>query len=363
MRTKRQILYDRLYYGIELDIRRFFFNLQGFKAMRGIKFDKEFYRAYREEVVPYWKKFGIRPKCHWFKQLYLWQGVVNPRNIPADVFYRYVDPYFNACMYTRPLNDKNLHHLTCPGVKRPETVFKYMDGSFCLDDLTPIPPEKARALLEQAGRYILKPARDTGSGADISFFDGPLSAAETDALLGKYANVDYVVQRVLVQHPDLARFNASSVNTIRAITLVFHGQVHILSAIIRIGHPGSRVDNIGRGGYQVTILPDGTLDKLAYTHQDGKYLFLEQTETGERFEGAVVPSWDALCNTAKNLALKMPHLKLIGWDLAVDEQGDVVLIEFNTEVGQNQETCGPTFGDLTDEVLAEIFQKRMKRKH
>ena len=40
----------------------------------------------------------------------------------------------------------------------------------------------------------------------------------------------------------------------------------------------------------------------------------------------------------------------------MDKTGDPVLIEFNVHVpGQNQEICGPTFADLTEEVLAEVF--------
>ena len=361
MRTKRQLLFDRLYYGFELDIHRFFFNLQGRRAMRGVKFDRAFYRAYREEVVPYWRRFGIKPKLHWVKQCYLRQGVVDPRNIPVDVFYRYIDPYFNNRIYTRPMNDKNLHHLFFPEVKRPETVFKYIDGLCCEDDLTPISPEEARARLARAGQYIIKPARDTGAGADIAFFDGPLSPADADSLLGKYKSVDFIVQRVVAQHPDMAHFNASSLNTLRVITLVFHGKAHLLSAIIRIGHPGSRVDNVSLGGYQVSILPDGTLDKLAYTHQGGKERFVEQNEAGQRFEGFAIPSWDKVRATALDLALRLPHLKLIGWDFSVDENGDVILIELNTEAGQNQETCGPTFMDMTDEVLTEVFADKKKR--
>ena len=50
-----------------------------------------------------------------------------------------------------------------------------------------------------------------------------------------------------------------------------------------------------------------------------------------------------------------PLVRIVGWDIAVDEEGDPVFIEFNCNPGQNQMTYGPTFGDYTDEVLEEVF--------
>ena len=46
--------------------------------------------------------------------------------------------------------------------------------------------------------------------------------------------------------------------------------------------------------------------------------------------------------------------------MSVDTQGDPVLIEYNTCPGQNQISCGPTFGELTDRVLDEFFNKRTR---
>ncbi len=362
MRTPKQILYDRLYYTIDLDILCHFFNLRCRRAMRKHEFDASFYKAYREKVVPYWKQFGVRPKIYWFKRDFLRTGIVDPRYIPADIFRRYVIPYFDNECYVRQMTDKNLYHLILPGLKRPETIFKYADGCYREDDLRPITPEEAASRLT-CGQYIFKPARDTGGGSGISFLpvdeNTPPSAIED--MMTHYVQADHIVQRVLVQHPSLAAFNHSSVNTLRLVTLVFHGKAYLLSAILRIGHADSRVDNVSKGGYQAIVREDGTLEKLAYTHKGGKDNFVEQTDEGVRFEGFAIPSWEKVRATALDLALKMPHLALIGWDFSVDEQGDPVLIEFNCHIGQNQENCGPTFGDMTEEILTEVFRDKKLR--
>ena len=59
--------------------------------------------------------------------------------------------------------------------------------------------------------------------------------------------------------------------------------------------------------------------------------------------------------TVRTLHVKMAHFKIIGWDIAIDRQGRPVLIDLNTPPGQNQHSCGPTFGDLTERVLEDVF--------
>lgn len=361
MRTKRQQLYDDIYFGLEQDIFCFYRNCAVRRAVRGKKFGKEFYRSFRKEVVPYWKQFGIRPKMCWFKQDWLYRGYLDPRYIPKNIHYRRIIPYFNDNRFTRSLNDKNLNSLLFPTVKRPETIFKYIDGRFCDDHFMPIPEQAVYDRLAQPGNYVAKQTRDSAEGHNIQFLKGPLDRQAVEALLAKYTCGDFIVQRAVVQHPDLARLNASSLNTLRVETMLWHGKPYLLSAILRIGHPGSLVDNIAQGGYQAIVLPDGHLDKLAFTERDHgrEFSFVEQTVEGVRFaDNPPIPSWERVRDTALSLAQTLPHLRLIGWDFAVDEQGDPVLIEFNTRFNPTQENCGPTFGDMTDEVLSEIFDRR-----
>ncbi len=361
MRSTRQKLYDDMYYGFERVLNRIFHNRRIRKSLRGIKFGKEFQDAFKNEIRPYWSQFGIRVKPLWFKYYYHLNGSLDPRFIPDDIHFYYIVPHFDNFIFMRPMEDKNLHTLLFPGVKRPETVFKWVDNIYRNDDFSPISSEEAFSRLQPGQNYILKPTMDTGQGQDILFFRGVADPAETARILMPYKNSEYIVQRILTQHPALSSFNPSSVNTIRVVTLMFRDEPHILSAILRIGHPGSRVDNVSQGGYQAIIRPDGTLDRLAYTKNSGTAQYVEQTDSGIRFEGFPIPSWDKISRTALDLSARLPHLRFIGWDFAVNENGEVVLIEFNCQIGQNQENCGPTFGDMTEEVLGEVFRRRMEK--
>lgn len=361
MRTKRQLLYDKLYYDIEQWLVCATLRNKVRKLVHGLKFEKDFYDTYKNVICPYWKQYGVKPHINWYKKYYHLTGELDPHYIPDDIHHQYIVPYFDNQAYLRPMQDKNLYSILFSGVKQPETLYKRVSGTYCRNDFTPINKEDVYRFFEEPGHYIIKPTRDTGEGADISFFEAPATRAEVDQALKAYGSIDYIVQRILIQHPDLAKFNATSLNSIRIITVVLDGKPYILSSILRIGQAGSLVDNVSKGGYQAIILPDGTLAKNAYTHEGNAHRYVEQTASGVPFEGAKIPSWDKLQETVKNLATTLPHLKLIGWDLAVDENGEVVLIEFNCHFGQNQSTCGPTFGDMTDEVLAEVFKKKGRK--
>lgn len=360
MRTRKQQIYDNAYYGFERWILAQSLNHRARKSLRGIKFDRAFYQEYKKTIRPYWRKYGVKPNIVWAKFFYALTGSMDPRYVPSDVFAQKIVPYFNKPSYMGPLADKNLNSMVFPSVKRPETAFKYISGTYRLDDFTIISQDEAIARLKADGRYIIKPTRYSNSGNDIQIFSGDISSEDFLALLKPYSGDDYIVQSFIIQHPDLAKLNPTSVNTLRVSTMLFRGNPYILpSAVLRVGGTGSLVDNVGAGGYQCPILPDGQLHKTAFTKKSaGSRLgeFVEETATGLRFTDCVVPSYDKVRATVLDLAAHVPHLGYIAWDIAVDQDGDPVLIEFNVLApGHSQENCGPTFGDMTEEVLDEVF--------
>ncbi len=352
-------IYDRVYYRLESWVKAAALNASARRALRGFRPDKVFWDNFRQNVRPYWAQFGVRVRPLWFKRYYQMHGGLDPRLIPDDIHLRKVIPFFDKDMYIRPLVDKNLHALMFPGVKRPETVFKHIDGRYTEDDFTSLSREEALSRCLAPGRFIVKPTVDTGQGKGIRFFSGEDGREAVETLLASFDSSDYIVQKVVRQHPAMAHFNPGCLNTLRVNTMYFEGKAYILTSILRIGAGSSEVDNVSQGGYQVTVHPaDGTLDSTAYTHYAGIEKYVDETDRGIRFEGLTIPCWDKISAAALRLCEYMPHLKYIGWDFAVDETGDVVLVEFNCQLGQNQETCGPTLGDMTEPVLRAIYGKK-----
>ena len=318
----------------------------------GYQCDKE----YEEIVVPYWKKYGYKPDKYWYQIFCDADQKIDPRYIPDDLYYGELIPYFSNSQFRRFGEDKCYHDVWFPDVKRPETICKNIAGVYYDADMNPVRFEDAVSLaLAYPDEFLIKPSVDSGEGRLIRFFS-PDSVKKED-VEGAFRDLkaNFILQAAVKQHPALAELNPSSLNTIRVVSFFFEEEVHILSCIFRVGAPNAKVDNVGAGGYACPVGPDGRLKEKAVNR---KAEWVTENAAGVRFADITVPSFDRVIETVKFAHKRLAHFKLIGWDMSVDTQGDPVLIEYNTCPGANQISCGPTFGDLTERVLDEFFNKR-----
>ena len=357
----KRTFFDNLYVNSELALVAYRFKKYVNRSVKNIPTTSEMRRKFHEEIEPYWKKYGVRTSINY--QKYYSMGDIKKFNkhlIPNNLWVRRIVPHYNSLLYAAGFQDKCLHNLFFPGVKRPETLVKNINGVFYDDQLNLMTQKQAeKILLEYGERFIVKPSVGSSQGRGIRFYNSSeLTEKSVRELFAYYHNKNFVIQKLLKQHPDMSRLHAESVNTIRVMTFLFRDEVKILSTIIRIGNGDNEVDNVAAGGFQVNINPDGTLQKTAYTSRKGQHVFTETDDKGLRFEGYQLPSFDRVIDTVKKMASSLGHFRIVGWDIAIDEQGDPVFIEFNCNPGQNQMTFGPTFSDFTDEVLNEVFNKK-----
>ncbi|MBQ3252728.1 MAG: hypothetical protein IJB02_05780 [Oscillospiraceae bacterium] len=318
----------------------------------GFACDKE----YKEIVLPYWKKYGYKPGKIWYKIYSNREQKVDPRYIPDDLYYGELIPYFSNSQFRRFGEDKCYHDVWIPDIKRPQTICKNIAGVYYDADMNPVTKAQAIAMvLAFEDEFLIKPSIDTGEGRLIQFFtkETATEASVEAAFDGMKAN--FILQAAVKQHPVLSQLNPSSLNTMRVITFFFEGEVHVLSCILRVGAPNSKVDNVGAGGYACAIKADGSLNDKAVNR---KAEWVEETSTGIKFAGIRLPEFERVVDAVKKAHRRMAHFKLIGWDMSVDVDNDPVFIEYNTCPGANQNTSGPTFGDLTEKVLEEYFITR-----
>ena len=180
---------------------------------------------------------------------------------------------------------------------------------------------------------FIKPVRGFGGGhaQRISYTDGKLSGEMTRLLYVEIVKSSFIIQDNIKQHRILAELNPSSVNTIRIDT--FKGpdrEPEILSAYLRIGASGNYVDNVMAGGLFVGInLEDGSFKNIAYREfQEGEKALLDSSKTRELLHGLSLPFFEDVKRIAVEAASWLPEA-LLGWDIAVTDQGPVV-IECNT---------------------------------
>ena len=70
----------------------------------------------------------------------------------------------------------------------------------------------------------------------------------------EFGQQGFIMEARIVNHPDIAKLNPSSVNTCRLVTFMnFEGEVSIILSVIRIGVKGKNTDNWHTGGLAAAI--------------------------------------------------------------------------------------------------------------
>ncbi len=312
-------------------------------------------------VKQYWKKYGVHPHKYWYKLYADRPKTVDPRYISDTIWHRRILPYYNNLMFMRAYTDKGMLDRFLPMARLPHTVVKNVAGIFYDDGNRIISQKEAESICKGYDCLIFKPSIDSGSGQNIRFYDKKDMDESTVRKYFSLFNSNYVVQEIVSQHPDLAAIHSRSLNTVRVISFLFKREVHILSAQLRMGAEDARIDNYTAGGIACSIKEDGWLENEAVTK---KYTWTDIHPSGIRFNTIRVPSYERIIQEIKQYHPLLPHFCIIGWDFAVDKDGNPVVVEFNVTPAQNEigSKC-PAFGDLTEEVLEDVFITRsMKDK-
>lgn len=166
----------------------------------------------------------------------------------------------------------------------------------------------------------------------------------------------YLLEECVVQHPEMGKFNPSSVNTVRCFTFKTNRGIEIPWSFMRTGRNGSFVDNGGAGGLVIGIDPKtGRIITDGYDEYNDSYK--KHPDTGIVFIGSKIPEWNDLISLCSTAAAKVDGMGYLSWDLAFTENGWVV-IEVN-EVGQ---FIGPQM-TMKKGIKAELeeYSKRMTK--
>jgi len=181
-----------------------------------------------------------------------------------------------------------------------------------------------------SGRYFLKPAagehgRDAGGlfrTAEGFEFNG--RKIEISELIARYSGyrAGFLVQRWQEQHPDLARFSANTLNTLRILTLCRgQGAPRVMHSVLRLGRSGAWLDNFHAGGIALRV-------DLETGHTIAPAVRLDRTETYAKHPDSVlpldaqpVPEFDAGCELVRRAHALFDQVPTIGWDIAIAPDG------------------------------------------
>lgn len=156
----------------------------------------------------------------------------------------------------------------------------------------------------------------------------------------------FVVEGAIEQIPEIAAINPSSVNTIRAYTVLKRtGEVQILGIMLRVGRKGSYVDNWGSGGIGYDFdLETGVCVGYGCDKQNNPYVF--HPDSNVQMVGYRLPNYEQLTKTIVELAKLVPQARFVGWDIAITPSG-YDLVEMNCPGGHDfLQAFGKPYGDL-----------------
>lgn len=172
--------------------------------------------------------------------------------------------------------------------------------------------------------WVMKAMTYQENDASLTRFDGKI--IRLSEFLGKEP---LIFESVVKQTKQFSDFNDSSVNTVRFMSTLWpDGSVKIVATFIKIGRIGKCVDNAGNGG-NVDVCVDTETGRLENAFQyDGKRKLKEiekHPDSGIQLSGVLIENWQTIKEEVKKFQQAFPYCKAAGWDIAITDDGPVVI--------------------------------------
>ena len=300
---------------------------------------------------------GKRIPLYMHEYFYSRNGVFSKYYIPSTLYLADLLPKANNHSVSSAYNDKNLCDLLFPGENIVHSILKNINGYYYYKD-EPVSEEEAVTRCNNMNEVIIKPSRKS-KGKDIQLFSvnegiTDLEGKTIRQLFKEYAK-DFMIQKKVRQHKDMSALNPSSLNTLRILSYRSDMEVLIIYSVVRIGRLNQVIDNQSAGGLSTTISPEGKLGKFSFGAVGSDRI--EVTDTGIKLEGYQIPSFDKAIEFVKRLHFKLPFFNIIGWDVAIEENGEPILVEYNTGPGLSQSAFGSGMGEYTERIIKELWPR------
>lgn len=168
---------------------------------------------------------------------------------------------------------------------------------------------------------------------------------------------ELIVESLIKQSKQLSDFNKTSVNTVRFMTCLYpNGEAKVIATFIKIGRDGAYVDNAGAGG-NVDAGIDVSTGKIYNPIVFSGFRKTQRTEkhpdSNVQLNGVIIRDWDEIKAKVIGFQQSLPYVKAAGWDVAITDDGPVVI-----EVNDSWDRTGQLFigAGWKDEIKA-CFQK------
>lgn len=327
--------------------------------------------AQEKEIKEFFKQhYGKSISTDWHRLYQSYTGIYQKDYFPEILFSTELEPLLNPYKIASFLGDKNLLPLLFSGIDNliiPTTYASCISGTYKDGFGNIITKDRLNAVLGNIGNCVIKKTIDTNSGKDVQIcnFSNGIDTKSSKSLvkiLSAFGD-NFVVQELIHQHTALATLNPTSVNTFRVITYILDGNVFVCPVALRLGRASSDRDNIHYGGIVIGVTEDGKLKPTAFSEYGE--CFDKHPDTQITFAGYSLPIMamgggnELIINrVAREAHSRIPWLGILSFDLTIDRNGKVVLLEVNT-IGQSAWFCQMVngkslFGENTGKILNMI---------
>jgi len=222
-------------------------------------------------------------------------------------------------------------------------LFLFISGMFLNPDLEVSEDNQVKKFLSDYNNNIVIKEESGCQGKQVSIIHSSEFIPEK-----LKRNVNYIIQPYIKQYKVLNDLYPESLNTFRVTTyLKDDGSVDIKFVILKFGLDGVKVDNMAAGGHHIYFDISGKPSTFGYD----KYGF----ESGERhkntgylYSNVKIPMFNKMIEKCKNAHKKYPYVRLIGWDVCIDDSGEPKLVEWNVDnpgFWIFEAKCGPMWTD------------------
>ncbi|MCR5120575.1 MAG: hypothetical protein K6B44_13260 [Lachnospiraceae bacterium] len=184
-----------------------------------------------------------------------------------------------------------------------------------------------------------------------------------DDLLARTAELnesDYILQERIVASPEAARLYSGCINTIRIITVRPIGEEpRIFAKFQRMGSEKTgRVDNWSSGGVAVGIKDDGYLKNTGFYKYDTPGGCTDRhPDSGTVFSSYRIPMYEEVLELAIRAHKCFSSLFSCGWDIAVTEDGPVLVEGNDNWAGGSPQVCDRPLRKEWDALVREYDQR------
>jgi hypothetical protein len=172
----------------------------------------------------------------------------------------------------------------------------------------------AKPLDESRGKGILKLYKDD-TGKDLQ------------KLYNFYVRNNYLLEQCIENCEELKALHPQSLNTLRVVTVSGKDKACLFSGVLRAGVGDSVVDNSHAGGLSAQVnVESGIVETDGADSKGNRYEY--HPDSGIKIKGFVIPKWEEIVKTCCEAA-KRSKIPVVGWDVVVNSDGVIELIEGN----------------------------------